>query len=108
MSKYSQLRSIMGGNEHYNDKTKYGRVLKWYNDSCGLSKPAFMLSIGRLDGIKNFSQRMKNVSVSKKWFGIRHSNVVGKPKRASQIINSCKSVVPVRQWPTMKIVSLVV
>jgi len=39
MSKYSQLRSIMGGNEHYNDKTKYGRVLKWYNDSCGLSKP---------------------------------------------------------------------
>jgi hypothetical protein len=39
MSKYSQLRAIMGGTEDYNDKTKTGRVLKWYNDSCGLNKP---------------------------------------------------------------------
>lgn len=39
MSKYSQLRAIMGQVEDYNDKTKYGRVLKWYNDSCGLEKP---------------------------------------------------------------------
>lgn len=39
MSKYSQLRALMGGIESYNDKTKYGRVLKWYNDSCGLAKP---------------------------------------------------------------------
>ncbi len=38
MSKYSQLRAIMGGTEDFNDKTKYGRVLKWYNDSCGLPK----------------------------------------------------------------------
>ncbi len=28
----------MGGTEDFNDKTKYGRVLKWYNDSCGLPK----------------------------------------------------------------------
>lgn len=39
MSKYAQLRAIMGGTEDYNDKTKYGRVLKWYADSCGLPKP---------------------------------------------------------------------
>lgn len=34
-SKYDALRAAMGGQELWNDKTKTGRVLKWYADTSG-------------------------------------------------------------------------
>jgi phosphoserine aminotransferase len=36
MSKYAEIRALMGGQEDYNDKTKNGRVLKWYANTSGL------------------------------------------------------------------------
>jgi len=38
VSKYEQLRELMGGQEVFNDATKTGRVLKWYADSEGMPK----------------------------------------------------------------------
>src|SRR5262245_53356569 len=42
------------------------------SSSCGRSQPAFMLSIGRREGIKNHSQRVTKLSVKRKSFGQRH------------------------------------
>lgn len=38
MSKYSQIRSLMGRQEFWNDGGKYGRILKWYADTRGATK----------------------------------------------------------------------
>lgn len=38
MSKYDTLRGAMGCKEDYNDKTKYGRVLKWRSDGAPMDK----------------------------------------------------------------------
>src|ERR1051325_8480016 len=43
------------------------------SSSCGRSKPAFMLSIGREDDIRNGSQRWKIGSVNRKSCGSMHS-----------------------------------
>jgi phosphoserine aminotransferase len=37
MSKYAEVRAVMGSEEAYNDKSKSGRVLKWYSNKSGLS-----------------------------------------------------------------------
>jgi hypothetical protein len=38
MSKYAQLRALMGGTEQFNDKVSTGRVLKWFADTAGADK----------------------------------------------------------------------
>ena len=38
MSKYAQIRAIMGGQEEFNDKVKNGRVLKWFHNTVALDK----------------------------------------------------------------------
>ena len=62
-----------------------------------------MLSIGRLDGSKNFMYFATSQSEIKKCEGAKHSYVVGNAKRSSSTNSSCKYVVPLRQWPMMKI-----
>src|SRR5207248_3142172 len=56
---------------------KYGEgrpsMHKANSSSCGRSQPAFMLSMGRWLGVRNRTQRWKNFSVKRKWFGSRHS-----------------------------------
>ena len=42
------------------------------SSSCGRSKPAFMLSIGRCNGIKKRKMRVNSHSLRRKWFGSRH------------------------------------
>ena len=62
-----------------------------------------MLSIGRRLGNKNLKYRVTIRAVTKDCFGAMHSYDVGNANRASCTSNSCNSVVPVRQWPMMKI-----
>ncbi len=35
MSKYAEVRAVMGSDELWNDRTKNGRVLKWYSNTVG-------------------------------------------------------------------------
>src|SRR5216684_4230146 len=73
------------------------------SSSCGRVQPAFILSIGRCEGVRNPTKRVKNSSVRRQCVGSRHWYVLAKLWRSSKIRYSCRSVVPVRQWPMMKI-----
>ena len=73
------------------------------SSSCGRSQPISMLSGGRRRGRTKPLQNFSKGSQTRKLLGTKHSKVVGQRCRGSRVNNSCSSVVPVRQWPMMKI-----
>ncbi len=72
------------------------------SSSCGASNRRATLSIGRFFGIKNASFSIHRRE-TRKCSGHMHCKVSGLENRGSIESNSCRNVVPVRQWPMIKI-----